>query len=139
MKMALPMNSSLFISGEMWGMYRLRISPAKKAPNTPSMPTICENTALIKSMDITKINCITASLYLRKNHLVRRGMSMIMPVQYIPNFTMKNTQKSMPSCLLNDATKPAKMTKAISNEIMLEPTLSVTLGFCCNPYLDTIG
>lgn len=40
MKRALPMNSKRFMSGDMWGMYLLRMRPAKKAPNTPSMPTI---------------------------------------------------------------------------------------------------
>ena len=44
-------------------------------------PTICESAALIKSIESTKINCITASLYLRKNHLVSRGISMIITPQ----------------------------------------------------------
>ena len=50
------------MSGDTWGMYLLRMSPAKKAPNTPSMPTIWDKAALMKSIAMTKMNCMTASL-----------------------------------------------------------------------------
>ena len=81
MKRALPINSMRFIRGDTCGIYLFNIRPAKKAPNTPSMPTIWERAALMKSIAITKMNCITASLYLRKNHRVSRGIRRIMPAQ----------------------------------------------------------
>ena len=81
MKSALPVNSSRFISGETCGIYLFNIRPAKKAQNTPSMPTICERAALMKSIAITKINCITESLYRRRNHHVNLGIRKIMTPQ----------------------------------------------------------
>ena len=62
MKSALPINSMRFISGDTCGMKRLRMSPATKAPKMPSSPTASLSAALMKSIDITKMNCITASL-----------------------------------------------------------------------------
>ena len=81
MKRALPINSKRFISGETCGIYLFNIRPAKNAPKTPSIPTIWESAALMKSIAITKINCITASLYRRKNQRVKRGISMIITAQ----------------------------------------------------------
>ncbi len=46
----IAVNSSRFISGDTCGIYLFNIRPAKKAPNTPSMPTICERAALMKSI-----------------------------------------------------------------------------------------
>ena len=40
----------------------MSINPERKAPKMPSKPTASLNTALIKSIDMTKMNCITASL-----------------------------------------------------------------------------
>ncbi len=62
MKSALPINSMRFISGDTWGMYRLRMMPAKNAPKMPSSPTRSARAEQRKSMAMTKMNCITASL-----------------------------------------------------------------------------
>jgi len=62
-----------FISGETWGMKRLRMSPAKKAPNTPSSPISSEMMALRKSSAMTNIYCATASEYLLRKHLASLG------------------------------------------------------------------
>ena len=45
MKMALPVNSMRFISGDTWGIYLFNISPAMKAPTMPSTPMASERAA----------------------------------------------------------------------------------------------
>lgn len=86
-----------------------------------------------------KINCITASLYLRKNHLVSRGN------QYDHHATIggKLEGEEYPEqyavMLAERCYQSGKHNQGYEQRIMLDPTLSVTLGFCCSPYLETIG
>ena len=49
---ALPINSRRFINGDTLGIKRLRINPARKAPNIPSNPHICDTAALKNSTHI---------------------------------------------------------------------------------------
>ena len=50
------------MSGEIRGMYLLRIKPEKNAPKMPSIPMSEVRAALRNMMPNTKMYCITASL-----------------------------------------------------------------------------
>ena len=74
-----------------------KINPEKKAPKMPSKPIHCDREALMNKMTMTKINCITASLYLRRNHLVNLGINQTNAAQYTVTFKAKRAQKEIPS------------------------------------------
>ena len=81
MKRALPMNSILFIRGDTGGIYLFRMSPARKAPQMPLTPAASAKAALMKSIAMTKMNCMTASEYRRRNQRVSLGTSHVRPAQ----------------------------------------------------------
>ena len=104
------------------------MSPERNAPKMPSNPTPSVTAALMKSIDMMKMNCITASLYRRRNHRVRRGIMMVSKVHTNTIFTINHVQNIMPPLpLCADATADIT-TMARNSAIIVEPTLSVTLG-----------
>ena len=85
------------------------------------------------------INCITASLYRRRNQRVNRGISSINAVQNNANFRPNHIQKVMPPCFSVTAVSVASATRAKNSDSIEAPTLSETLGFRCNPKRPTMG
>ena len=88
-----------------------------------------ETAALRKRMAITKMNCITASLYRRRNQRVSRGMKKAIATQNPTTFTTNQSQNSPPPPSLWAATIMASTTKERNRAIMVEPTLSDTAEF----------
>ena len=66
MNMALPTKSIRRISGEECGISLFSTRPVIKAPRIPSIPASSIIPAPRKSIAITKIYCITLSLYVLK-------------------------------------------------------------------------
>ncbi len=140
MKRALPMNSMRFISGDTWGMKRLRMSPAKNAPNTPSSPITPDTAALRNSSAITKIYCATESEYRLRNHLAILGSRYTPPATNAAIFTVNNAQNASPAPpRSNEPTIAASTISASVSAIIDAPTQSVTAECLCRPYLQTIG
>ena len=94
----------------------------------PSTPTTSDKAAHINNIAITKANCMTASLYLLRNHRVNLGTIYTIDTQYKANFNVNRVQKAGPESLLKEATIAAKIIRESIREIILDATLSVTLG-----------
>ena len=139
MKIALPTNSTRFISGEVAGISLLSASPARNDPMIASSPASWARKAPRKTIASTKIYCGMLSCTLLKNQRPIRGnpnrTKSVKAVIDSPNRT-QNMSSALP---VESATTIVSTNSASVSVIIVPPTVMQTALFLLIPSLLIMG
>ena len=139
MKMALPTNSTRFISGDVRGMSRLRAMPERNAPMIGSRPANWAKKAPRKTIARTKMYCETLSLTCLKNQWAssgKRKTMMAMQSETEPASRHQNMSSTLPVAM---PTITVSSSRASVSVMTVPPTAIVTALSRAMPSLLTMG
>ena len=139
MKIALPTNSTRFMSGDVEGISRLRVNPTKNAPMMASRPAACARNAPRKTIASTKIYWEMLSCTRLKNQRAMKGNpSNTMSVNRMTE-SPSRTQNMSSALPVANATTTVSTSSASVSVIIVPPTVMLTALFRLIPKRLMIG
>ena len=137
--MALPTNSTRFISGELCGISLFSANPARKEPIIASIPANCARKAPKKTIESTKIYCEILSCTLLKNQRPIKGNTSSTNKAKTTTEIPRRIQKASSALPVAMPTMIVSTSKASVSVIIVPPTVILTALFLLIPSLLMIG